>query len=211
MSEENYQVSGLYLRGALAGLRKITGRQYPTLLERAGLSRYSEKYPPATLEKVASYDQLIKLLEAIKVVAGPVVFNLFFTNLGRGFGQAMATLPQLQSIANLESFNSQSARIKRLVESIGELHYNAVGGLVTTKEIELNTLNITYYNCIYCVTFSQAEKPVCVNIPALYKQLLWDIMRVNLQMEETHCGAVTHERNCQFRLKYLFSNPPAQK
>ncbi len=93
MSVKNYQVTGLYLRGVLAGLRKITGQHYPTLLERCGLGQFSQKYPPPTLEIVATSEQLFKLLQLVYELVGPVVFNFFYTNLGRGFGQAMATPP----------------------------------------------------------------------------------------------------------------------
>jgi predicted hydrocarbon binding protein len=206
MNGENYQVSGLYLRGALAGLRKITGKQYPTLLEQAGLSHFSQKYPPPTFETVATYEQLIKLVEAIQRVSGPVVFNLFFTNLGRGFGQAMAPLPELQAIAHSGKFPSTQARITQLVKTIGELHYKAIGGLVETSEVEPNILKITYYNCLYCVTFSKAEKPVCVNVPALYKQIILDVLNVHCQMDEIQCGAVAGDRNCHFRLKFFLLN-----
>lgn len=64
-----------------------------------------------------------------------------------------------------------------LVEYIGELHFLAVGGRVeTVKGIESDSLTIIYRDCIYCAGNELSPDPICANIPALYKQLLLEVL-----------------------------------
>ncbi len=201
MQANNFNVSGLYLRGVLAGLRRITGQQYSGLLEQSGLGQFSQKYPAATLQTVATGKQLITLMGLVRELVGPVVFNLFFTNLGRNFGHVMATLPQLQ--AKSVELAASPDRIVRLVETIGELHYLALGGKVETIMGATRTsLVIVYHDCIYCTAYSQAQAPVCVNIPGLYKQLLFELTGKRCQVEETKCAAMVGGKDCFFLLTY---------
>lgn len=197
----DYKVSGLYLRGVLAGLRKITGQHYTRILEQAKLGRFSQKYPPPTLEVVATGEHLIQLMRLVRELVGPVVFNLFYTNLGRGFGQAMATLPLLREKS--QALASSPNRIPQLVEFIGELHYQALGEKVDTLPGPTpGSLELIYRDCIYCAVQEQAEAPVCVNIPGLYKQLLLDLTGKRCQIEETTCAAVIGGTDCHFLLHY---------
>lgn len=204
MIATNYKVSGLYLRGVLAGLRKITGQHYSPMLHQAGLSHFSQKYPEPTLQTAANGDQLINLLKLVRELTGPVVFNLFLANLGRGFAQAMATLPQLQAKSK-ELTNSQS-QIPLLVEYIGELHFLAVGGRVeTVKGIESDSLTIIYRDCIYCAGNELSPDPICANIPALYKQLLLELTGKRCQVSEIRCAAAQGEQDCYFELSYFIN------
>jgi predicted hydrocarbon binding protein len=200
MSARDYKISGVYLRGVLSGLRKITGQQYPTLLEKVGLGHFSKKYPPASLETVATGAQLIDMLQAVRDLIGPVVFKFFYSNLGRGFGQAMATLPQLQP-KKLEFANSQIGLLE-LVTFIDEFHYQAMGGQIETlPEPGSDKLTLIFRDCIYCAGHPLSGVPVCVNVPAMYKQLLLELTGKRFQITETRCGAMEGGTDCYFELK----------
>jgi predicted hydrocarbon binding protein len=198
-----YKVSGLYLRGVLSGLRKISGQKYESLLEQAGLSQFSQKYPAHTLETVATGTQLIRLLELIIDLVGADVFNLLYTNLGRGFGQALATFPQFHEIAQSDEYATFQMKLNHLLESIAELHNQALGGKIETKiEAEPNTFRLIFHDCFYCLHTQKATKPACVNVPAMYKQVLLELTKLRFNVEEVKCGAVTGEPDCHFILKY---------
>lgn len=200
MSARDYKISGVYLRGVLSGLRKITGQQYSALLEKVGLGHFSQRYPPATFETVASGAQLIDMLQAVRDLIGPVVFKFFYSNLGRGFGQAMATLPQLQP-RKAEFANSQIGLLE-LVTFIDDFHYQAMGGRIeTVPEPGSDKLMLIFRDCIYCAGHPPSGVPVCVNVPAMYKQLLLELTGKRFQVTETYCGAMEGSPDCYFELK----------
>jgi len=200
MSAKEYNISGVYLRGVLAGLRKITGQQYTVLLEKVGLGHFSQKYPPATFETVATGAQLIEMLQAVRDLTGPVVFKFFYSNLGRGFGQAMATLPQLQP--KKEAYAKSQISLLELITFIDDFHYQTTGGRIETiSEAGSSKLTLVFRDCIYCAGHHHSEVPVCVNVPAMYKQLLLEVTGKRYQVTEIRCGAMEGGTDCYFQIQ----------
>lgn len=116
-------------------------------------------------------------------------------------GRLWLPLPQLQA-KSAELIDSPD-RIPQLVELIGNLHRQAIGTPVENLSgPEPRSLSIIYRDCIYCVGQSHVQNPVCANIPALYKQLIFELTGKRCQVSETCCGAVEGEPDCHFVLKY---------
>jgi hypothetical protein len=78
MRAEDYNVTGVYLRGFLSGLRKISGKSYAQLLEGAGLAQFEAKYPPLSTQVVAKGSQLIKLFQLVREFLGEDGFSSQF-------------------------------------------------------------------------------------------------------------------------------------
>src|SRR4051812_10579021 len=134
MLAEDYEISGLYLRGYLAGLRRLTGNQYPRLLEMAGLGQYSLKYPPPTVEIIAKGKNLIALNQAVRQVIGSEAFNLFLLNLGREFGRAAAEVESLQkAVAEIGAVRDR-ANFSRILERVVALTRNTINENIEIRE-----------------------------------------------------------------------------
>jgi predicted hydrocarbon binding protein len=202
MGPEDYNVSGVYLRGYLAGLRKLTGHQYPRLLAQAGLSQYLQKYPPADLSIVAKGRQLIALNKAVNQAISDDLFDLFSRNLGREFGRATASNPVYQATAQAAGPVTDQASLRRLMEKVIPLNLGTMNEQVSLAQpSDTDGLLLIYEGCIYCSHRSKTEKPACHGVGAYYKELLLVLTGQRFQVEEITCGATSDSHDCHFLMR----------
>jgi predicted hydrocarbon binding protein len=196
MKARDYNVSGLYLRQYLTSLRKICGPQYPRLLERVGLGQYVDKYPPPTTEVAAKGAQLIELYRSVEAQIGTDLFHLFTSNLGREFGHNMSKVELLKGLATTAQANPTQANLIALINKVSELNYATLNEKVEVQAgQQANEIIIIYRECVTCAE-RPASQPACVGLVAFYKQLLLDLAKIKVHVEEIRCGAVTGEFDC---------------
>ena len=202
MGPEDYNVSGVYLRGYLAGLRKLTGYQYARLLTQAGLSQFIQKYPPTDLTPVAKGQQLIALNKAVNQAINDDLFDLFSRNLGREFGRSAAANPVYQAAAQEAGPITDPASFRRLLEKIIPLNLGTMNEPVSLEQNSSSDgLILIYQGCIYCSHRTKTEKPACSGVSAYYKELLLALTGQRFQVDEVSCGATSDSRDCHFLLR----------
>ncbi len=202
MSAEEYDISGTYLRGYLAGLRKITGAQYPKLLEQAGFSQFTEHYPAATFQPVIKGAQLIQLNQLIAQTLGDDLFNLFQRNLGREFGKyAAAASNALTGYQPLKTASGSTDLIS-LLQAIVRVNQRSTNEIIEVQpDPNSDQVLLIYHNCLYCAGRVSLEKPGCPSIVAFYKELLQSLTGQRVTLTETRCGAMHGEPDCYFTVK----------
>lgn len=200
MKAEEYQISALYLRGLLAGLRHNAGNQYARLLKEAGLAQYIHNYPPPTLEKIATGEQVIRLHLVVREMMSPELYSLYTRNMGREFARTVSALPQLKEAIEL---------LKKSAGSNIEIAYKAeqllmqVKDQATTEQIECQMnpdglgLTVIYRDCLQCkYSHCISDKSSCLGTIAFHKELLMQLTGRRYQVEEVRCGSVTGDNNC---------------
>lgn len=202
MGPEDYNVSGIYLRGYLAGLRKLTGYQYARLLTQAGLGQFIQKYPPADLSPVAKGQQLIALNRAVNQTISDDLFDLFLRNLGREFGRSTASNPTYQAAVQEVGPITDHTSFCRLLEKIVALNLGTMNEPVSLEQTSAaDSLLLVYKNCIYCSHRTKTEKPACSGVSAYYKELLLALTGQRFPVDEVLCGATSESHDCHFLLR----------
>lgn len=202
MKPQDYTVSGIYLRGYLAGLRKLTGSQYSRLLEQCGLAQYKDKYPPASTEIVAKGSQLICLGQAVTRFLDADLFDLFQRNLGREFGKNVANNLLIQAEVQKIGPISGRAELMQVLKLFRQINQSAVSEVITFTEAENDTVEMIYQGCVYCAGRSKLEKPGCVGVGAFHKEMLFGLTHQRYQIDEVHCGAMYGEPDCHFLIRH---------
>lgn len=205
MKAEDYQISSLYLRGILAGLRHNAGSQYSRLLKEAGLSQYIDLYPPPTLEKISTGAELIRLHTVVREKMSPELYNLFIRNLGREFARTVAALPQLKEpIAQLKSSSSNNIEAAYKAGKLLIL----IKDQATTEQIECQvspdntTVWIIYRTCLQCkYSYCEPNKPCCLGVVVFLKELFLQFTGRRFQIEEIRCGSITGDGDCYVQIR----------
>lgn len=201
MQLEEIRISGLYLRGYLAGLRKITGNQYAKVMTKAGLREYLNKYPPSVDAPVATARHLLNLHEAIAEYISPELHDMFLRNLGRSFAQNAVNTPGLrEAILKLGPVSTDAQVFGRALHIMAKIMDKTVmdGDVLMQTAPDGKGWLLTYTNCLNCVNQSRCnEKGGCTAIPAFYKELIQSLTGVRVQVDEVECG-VAAERTCRY-------------
>lgn len=215
---KDYNISSAYLRAYLMTMRKVTGAQYPRLLEKAGLSEYAEKDPPIDYKPAAKGDNFMRLIQQITQTLDPELYELFQKNVGREFARAVIANPRIQAEiqkigaytdpANLEllmntliSFNNQTIDQK---VSIGSPENPIVSKALTGVK---SGVVLLYKNCIYCAHLETADKPMCQSVVNYYKEIIGLLPSIigsgslRLTVDEIYCAAKEHSTDCYFLIK----------
>jgi predicted hydrocarbon binding protein len=205
MSADNYNVTGIYLRGFLAGLRKISGKTYSQLLEQAGLGQFQTKYPPADIQVVAKGSQLINLFTVVRQFLGEDGYNLFMRNLGREMAQHTTPFPMFKTLATNITRQTPQDEFREWLELLVLTVNQTINHQVSVaKGDQPNQLKISYPQCIYCTGQGIFTRPSCPLVPTFYRQLISNLTSISCQLEETHCGAMyVGEDTCHYLLERL--------
>ncbi len=202
MSASDYNVTNVFLRGYLAGMRHVTGGQYSRLLESGGLSQWSQSYPPANLEVAVKGSHLVRLNTLIEEAISPDLFSLFLRNLGREFGRTTAGFPGLKaSVDELGPVKTYPALLE-VIKLIVQLNHQSI-----EEHIELaltpaaDGLLLIYHDCLWCSDHSPSQQPICLIIVSFYKELLYGLLRHRYNIEETSCRAVTGQGDCHILIQ----------
>lgn len=206
---EDCEISGVWLRGFLAGLRKVSGASYPRLLEKSGLSRFATKYPPLDLTIVANGREIILLQQEIITLLGLDIYQLFLKNLGRQTGKNTATYPPL-----IEAF--QKARPFNTIEDLKravELYIKIVQTILTYEcSLEINQapkgILLAHHNCLLCagLSITNIQRPFCSFSEVSIKEILQALANPRIKVEEVRC-ALMHPENKDSTCKYLITLP----
>ena len=198
---EDYKVSGNFLRGFLAALRRVNSAEYVRFLQAAGLERFATRYPPANLETVAKGSEFIKLLEVVRQNFNAGFYRLFMRNLGRELGTVYSDYLHLETtVAGLDQFSASTPLIE-LIPAVVGLNYQVISESITIEEgTDPNMVYLTYTDCIYCAEHPKTDQPVCAMLNAFYRTLLNRITGNEYYIQEIECGAITGTRNCRFLL-----------
>lgn len=201
MQLKEVRISGLYLRGYLAGLRKITGNQYPKMLTLAGLGQFAEKYPPAVDAPVASAYNLACLHQVIADYISPELHDMFLRNLGRSFAQNAINTPGLrEAVTKIGAVREDIKLFEEALQVIARVIDKTVldGRVLLEKDPEEKGWLFIYTNCLNCVNQSRCgEVATCTAIPAFYKELIPNLTGVRVQVEEVKCGS-TSDNSCEY-------------
>ena len=204
MRAEDYNVTGVYLRGFLSGLRKISGKSYAQLLEGAGLAQFEAKYPPLSTQVVAKGSQLIKLFQLVREFLGEDGFSLFMRNLGRELAHNAATFPLFINLAtNIKRETPQAEIEEWLEELISNVNRSINHDVVISTGDKPNELKISYPQCIYCAGQAPFNRPACLLVPSFYRQLILELTGISCQFDETRCGAMHGEDTCYYVLRRI--------
>ncbi len=203
MQAQDFGIRSVYLRGYLAGIRKITGAQYPRLLENCNLGQYSNRYPPLSMEVVATGEQLVQLSGQIYKALSSDMYLLFLRNFGRSFAQSAATLPGLkEKVEGFLPVKSQSA-----LQGVLKLAISRVGGLTVGEEIVVSEIQpaegveIVFRNCLHAEINRALGLTECTIILSFYKELLYRLTGQRFTVTETSCGAASGGPDCFFLIK----------
>lgn len=212
---KDYKISGLYLRAHLASLRKVTGNQYPRLLEQAGLAQYITKYPLPDFNCAAKGSQFIELYTRIKEFLQPSLYDLFQKNIGREFARAVCTnryitdrLPEIGAMSEPSNIIKMFGVLNTVNDKLIDQQIRVVTASDKISPLVLKKITekgekavvVTFKNCLYCafVDYSEGQaagKPSCQTIVHYYKELfpqlssLAGFPRLRFQVEEIFCAA----------------------
>jgi predicted hydrocarbon binding protein len=201
---EDYNVTGIYLRGFLASLRKISGKNYSQLLEEAGLQEFQTKYPAADEQVVANGAQLTSLFRLVRHFLGADGYSLFMRNLGREFAHNAATFPVLKILSNNVNRNMTQAEFVQWVTRTVNIVNKTINHVVRIEPgANPNEIKIIYPYCIYCMGQTGFTKPGCPLISTFYRQVILELTGISCQMDEVRCGAMHDDDSCQYILRRL--------
>lgn len=207
------------MRAYLSTLRKVTGSQYPRLLEKAGLAEYIEKYPAFDPRPVATGAQFMQLLTIFRDSLEPALYELLQKNMGREFARAVTSGPVIQkevqklgSLAELENFQQAVDIIVRFNNAtIDQKAYAGTPDDALVRralaECPKGGAVIIYKNCLYCAHHDTTEKMACLTV-ATYLKEVFNIMTTfnnssnfRVQTEEIYCAAQENSTDCYFLIK----------
>jgi predicted hydrocarbon binding protein len=213
---QDYNISAAFMRAYLAALRHVTGSQYEKLLEYAGLGRYSQKYPPATTEIITRGANIIRLNQTIYEHLDATIYELFQKNQGREFAKPVASSPViLEAMAKISSL-AEPANVLKLIQTFYAYSQATTDFKVVvsdqTDPIVANALAnapagslvVNYQHCLFCAHLDKADKPACLNIVSMLKELLTLSVRatggraVRFNCEEIRCAAASDSTDCYF-------------
>lgn len=206
---EDYKISAAFLRGYLAGLRKVAGTPYPKLLEKSGLGQYIHKYPPLSLEQVATGKELILLQQEALKILGADLFQLFLKNVGREYGKTAAKYPYIiEHFSKLEKIKTPEEFLNAINIFVQASQTALSAPMETQLSKDGKNVIMTYVNCMLCAGLAteNPDRPFCGFMEASTKETLQIVLKVRLQVQEIRCAAMhrqTGETDCQF----LISNP----
>ena len=199
----DYKVTEFYLRTWLASLRRISGPQYAFLLEKSGLSKFTDHYPSNNLNIAATGVEIMKLSQAIYEFLGKDAFNLFTMNLGREFARTTGTSPILRK--NAESISPVNSEVKliQLLEFVIDLDRQVINEHIKIKTTDQpNTVEIVYENCAYCAGLPRIGRSMCIGLVAFWSQISQELTKRRYRVEETRCAAMHDESDCHFLIHY---------
>lgn len=216
---KDYTISNLYLRGYLAGLRKITGSQYPRLLEQVGLGQFSYHYPLNDLRPAAKGLQFMRLNALVGEVLDPNFQELFLKNLGREFARTVATAPYIQKeLDKIDSLN-EPENIRKAIEICSrfnsmnieqEICFASEDDPIAKEALEQSPSGgvvIIFKNCLYCAHLEHSPKPACSGVSSYFKEIIpmmassRGVRGLRFQCDEILCAAKDEHTDCYFLIR----------
>jgi predicted hydrocarbon binding protein len=212
----DYNISAAFMRAYLAALRHVTGSQYEKLLEQAGLSRYSQKYPPATTEVITRGANIILLNKTIYEHLDSTLYELFLKNQGREFAKPVVVAPVIQEALPQIGSLTDPANILKLIKvffayseattdfKVGVSDQSDPFIASSLASAPAGSLVVVYRHCLFCAHLDKAAKPACLSIVAMLKELLTLCAKANgsravrFNCEEIRCAAATDSTDCYF-------------
>lgn len=216
---QDYNISSLYLRGYLAGLRKITGSQYARLLEQVGLGKFTHRYPLSDFKPAAKGEQFIKLNLLMTEFLDGNFQELFLRNLGREFAKSVSTSPYLQEELKKVGSLTEPEHFHRALEIVNRLNRlsieQEIGFAEPNDPIALEAITnsrtggevVVFKNCLYCAHLESPEKASCVSVVSYYKEIMAIMATmtgtrgIRFQCEEILCAAKDHHTDCYFLVR----------
>src|SRR3954449_306008 len=92
-------VSNAILRGMLQAVKRTSGRNYPQLLEQAGMARYLTTLPPANDNPACSAEEYSRLPAIVYAMLGENLTRMFLRNAGTNLAARAVAHPGIGAIA----------------------------------------------------------------------------------------------------------------
>src|SRR5690349_1925812 len=92
-------VSNAILRGMLQAVKRTSGRDYPRLLEQAGMTRYLTTLPPANDNPACSAEEYSRLPAVVYGMLGEGLTRLFLRNAGANLATRAVAHPGIKALA----------------------------------------------------------------------------------------------------------------
>jgi predicted hydrocarbon binding protein len=183
------------LRMVLESVARVSGPHYELVLGDSGLERFTATPPPASLEPVATAEELTRLYAAVHERLGEPLTRLFLRNYGRllpekmlqtRWGQAIqAQAPQVPSDRRLEWFLRELARMTA-----------QYGTRLTVTEDDW-AWYIALEQCPSCAGIHDVSAPICADGEVNYKGMAEKVVGRRIRVIEVECAAMG-ARHCKY-------------
>jgi hypothetical protein len=181
-------IIGLRLRIILMSVQEVSGKQYPLLLQQAGLSRFLDHLPPADNTPVLTSEELAPLFGCAYTMLGEPLTRLFMRNTGTTTANVYLQSPLGQQLL------AAAPKIP-VAERLGWILRNSVAESTRTGvPLRLREDETCFYEewdfCYMCAGIHGVHAPICAMREAFGRKLLTQIMGRRTRVEEVACRAL---------------------
>jgi hypothetical protein len=181
-------VSNTFLRLTLQGVKKISGPQYPLLLEQAGLARYLQTLPPPDDHPCLPAPDYARLTEAVYQMLGEPLTRLFLRNLGADVAHRILQIPMMAQWRAEVGALPPDQRLAWFVRWIAAI--NNQNWAASTVREEATAWYLDVDQCPACLRIRGAGAPLCAHSSTLYLVLVEPMLSRKVRIGEIQCGAM---------------------
>jgi predicted hydrocarbon binding protein len=186
----------------IKSLEEVMGRNgLKAILDLAGLSHYSERYPPDNLEKGFDFAELSAIGQALEEMYGPRGGRGLALRAGRAaFPDALKHFGALAGVTDLAfSILPLPSKLKLGLPAFAGI-FTQLSDQHTVVEEKDSEFIWTIHKCPCCWGRTAADKPVCYMATGLLQESLkWASGGKEYRVTETQCLAAGGKR-CEFSI-----------
>jgi hypothetical protein len=191
-------IPGFTLHVILEAARTTSGKQFPHVLERAGLGRFIERSPPPTNQLVATPLEMKRLFTQFYEVLGEPLTRLAFRTWGKEIANYVLA-PQLwgDDLRARVLSRPPEQQLGALIYAIGELG-NAYWSPTEMSEdaaawyMTLTPCTICLGICELAATLPAANRPttaLCTNLEGAIPAIVYQVLKRRVGVAEVACAA----------------------
>ncbi len=176
------------MRAVLLTVQDISGTQYKTLLERAGLTRYLTTLPPDTGQPGGTSDELVRLFALTYTMMGEPLTRLFMRNFGTSAVKPMLASEWAQDERAALAKLPPDQRLSRFVHDwIPLLSLTWAPMLVTEDD---TACYVVLVFCVACQGIKGAQAPICAAGDVLFRSMAEYVTGLRIRVAEVECAAL---------------------
>jgi hypothetical protein len=191
-------VPGFTLHVILEAARTTSGGQFNAVLQRAGLTRFIERSPPATNELVATPFEMKRLFTQFYEVLGEPLTRLAFRTWGREIANyVVAPQPwgdQLRADVLRHPPEQQLGALVQAIGALGNTYWSPteMSEDATAWYMTLTPCTICLGICELAATLPPAQRPttsLCTNLEGAIPAIIYQVMKRRVVVTEITCAA----------------------
>lgn len=191
----DHPVSNGLLRVNLQAIKRISGANYPRLLEQAGLQRYATDLPPVDDNPACTADEYSRLPAGVFAMLGEPLTRLFLRNAGTAMVERTLLDPRMAALAQHIAGLPPEARLGTFISHLARIVDRTWAPTASAEDAEAYYIITT--NCSTCRRLRNLTAPVCATSEALYAGQAHSVLGRRIHVAEVECLA-TGGAACRF-------------